>query len=72
MDKLGEIEIRINGESGNKKLTPDNFDIKYIKKTLENVEDLLYPNNKKARPLIAYDLQNGSVKQAFLKQVFKL
>ena len=65
MDKLGEIEIRINGESGNKKLTPDNFDIKYIKKTLENVEDLLYPNNKKARPLIAYDLQNGSVKHLF-------
>ena len=48
MDKQGLIEIHIVGAKGNNQLSPDNFDIKEIKVLLESIEDLLYPNNKKA------------------------
>lgn len=53
------------GKSGNNELSPDNYDIKHIASLLQNVEDLLYPNNKKERPLITYDIQEGSVKHIF-------
>lgn len=65
MEKIGSIEIRVVGKSGNLALTPDNYDIKHIASILQNVEDLLYPNNKKDRPLISYDIQEGSVRHIF-------
>lgn len=65
MDKIGEIEIRVVGKSGNLELNPKNYDIKHIASILQNVEDLLYPNNKKDRPLITYDIQEGSVRHIF-------
>ncbi len=65
MDKLGEIEIRVVGNSGNEELKPNNYDIKHIAVILQNVEDLLHPNNKKERPLITYDLKEGSVRHIF-------
>jgi hypothetical protein len=65
MDKIGEIEIRVVGKLGNSDLKPDNYDIKQIASILQNVEDLLYPNNKKDRPLITYDIEEGSVKHLF-------
>ncbi len=65
MDKIGGLEIRVVGKSGNLKLKPENYDIKLIAGILQNVEDLLYPNNKKDRPLITYDIQEGSVRHIF-------
>ncbi len=65
MEKIGEIEIRVVGKSGYKDLSPDNYDIKQIAAILQNVEDLLYPNNKKDRPIITYDIKEGSVKHKF-------
>lgn len=65
MDKIGDIEIRVIGKSGNLELKPENYDIKHIASILQNVEDLLYPNNKKDRPLITYDIQEGSVRHIF-------
>lgn len=65
MDKQGTIEIHITGTKGNNPLSPDNYDIKEIKMLLDNIEDLLYPNNKKDRPDITYDLQPGSVRNVF-------
>lgn len=65
MEKVGEIEIRVLGKSGNNELKPDNYDIKHIASLLQNVEDLLYPNNKKERPLISYDIKKGSVRHVF-------
>ncbi len=47
MEKIGEIEIKVVGKSGNNELKPDNYDIKHIASLLQNVEDLLYPNEKK-------------------------
>lgn len=65
MEKIGDIEIRIVGKSGNQNLSPNNYDIKHISTILQNVEDLLYPNNKKDRPIITYDIQEGSVRHLF-------
>lgn len=65
MEKLGNIEIRVVGKSGNEHLKPENYDIKYISNLIQNVEDLLYPNTKKERPLITYDIGEGSVKHFF-------
>lgn len=65
MEKIGEIEIRVIGKSGNQDLSPDNYDIKHIASILQNVEDLLFPTNKKDRPIITYDIQEGSVRHLF-------
>jgi hypothetical protein len=65
VEKIGDIEIRVVGSSGNYALSPDNYDIRYIASLLQNIEDLLYPNHKKNRPLITYGLQEGSVRHIF-------
>lgn len=65
MEKIGEIEIRVIGKSGNIDINPNNYDIRQIANILQNVEDLLYPNNKNDRPLITYDLKEGSVRNVF-------
>lgn len=65
MEKIGEIEIRVLGKSGNQDLSPANYDIKHIATLLQNVEDLLFPTNKKDRPVITYDIQEGSVRHLF-------
>ncbi|MCB0482462.1 MAG: hypothetical protein KDC83_13620 [Flavobacteriales bacterium] len=65
MEKIAEIEIRITGKSGNQNLKPDNFDIRHVSSILQHIEDMLYPTNKKERPLITYDLKEGSVRHLF-------
>lgn len=65
MDKYGQIEIHIVGSKGNNQLSPDNFDIKDIKSLLDGIEDMLYPNNKKDRPDISYNIEAGSVRNIF-------
>lgn len=69
MEKIGDIEIRVVGMSGNQELKPDNYDIKQIAALLKNVEDLLFPTNKKDRPLVTYDIQEGSVRHIFKTSV---
>jgi len=61
VDNLGYIEIKVVGKIGEIELTSANFDIKQLSLLLNNVEDLLFPNNKNDRPLISYDIQSGSV-----------
>lgn len=65
MEKNGQIEIRVSGKIGNADINPDNFDIREIIAILENIDDLLYSGDKKNRPLISYDIQEGSVKNIF-------
>jgi hypothetical protein len=65
VDKLGYIEVRITGNKGNLELTPDNYDIREIKEVLEQAEGLLVTNDKRDRPLISYQLQEGSVRHIF-------
>lgn len=69
MDKLANIEIKILGSIGNIDLTPDTYDIKELITMLEIVEDLLFPTHKKDRPIISFQLDEGSVKQVFKTSV---
>lgn len=62
MEKTGAIEIRITGSKGNLDLAPDNYDIREIIAILENAEDLLYPGEKRDRPVISYKIEEGSVR----------
>jgi len=62
MDKIGYIEISIQGFRGNFDLSPDNYDIREIISILENAEDFLYPGDKRDRPIISYKIEEGSVK----------
>ncbi|MBP6821875.1 MAG: hypothetical protein KA368_10040 [Acidobacteria bacterium] len=62
MERTGFLEIRVIGKKGNLELTPKNYDIKDVIAVLEQAESLLFPNNKKERPVISYDIQEGSVK----------
>lgn len=59
MDKIGYIEIRINGSKGNLELSPDNYDIREIISILENAENLIYPNEKKIDPQLVIALKKG-------------
>jgi len=65
MDKIGSIEIRVIGSKGSLRLSPEIYDIKEIASMLQNIEDLLYPSNKKDRPIITYDIEEGSVRNIF-------
>lgn len=62
MERTGYIEIKVLGKKGNLDLTPENYDIKDIISVLEHAENLLFPNNRKDRPTISYNIQEGSVK----------
>ena len=65
MEKIGQIEIKVSGKVGNVDINLDNFDIKEIISILENVEDLLYSGDKKNRPIITYEIKEGSVRNIF-------
>lgn len=65
MDKLGYIEIRITGSKGNLELNPDTFDIREVIPIIEQAENLLFPGDKKERPVISYKIEEGSVKHIF-------
>jgi len=62
VEKIGFIEIRITGSKGNLDLSPDNYDIREIIAILENAENLIYPGDKRDRPIISYKIEEGSVK----------
>ena len=62
MDNLGYIEIKIVGSKGKLDLTPENYDIKEIIALLVNVENMLFPGEKRERPTISYRIEEGSVR----------
>lgn len=65
VEKNGQIEIKIKGRKGNIDLAPDNYDIRDLAELLRHVENLLFPNAKRDRPVVAYDIQEGSVRHIF-------
>jgi hypothetical protein len=71
MERIGYIEIKVNGKKGNLDLTPDSYDIRDVIAVLEQAENLLFPDNKKDRPTISYDIQEGSVKH-IIKTAFQV
>ena len=65
MEKKEIIKISISGKHGKLELTPDLYDINDIKNLLEDVKNMLFPDGKKGRPLISYELEDGSVIHKF-------
>jgi hypothetical protein len=66
MDALGEIEIKIEGSVGGQKLTPALVDIEEIRVVLAHASGLLFPSEKRSqRPLISYEIVEGSVRHKF-------
>ena len=65
MENVADIIIRISGKQGNIPLSPEVYDIREIKDVIDNFENLLFPNQKKDRPLVSYSLEEGSVKHVF-------
>ncbi len=65
MEKIGYIEIKVTGSKGNMELKPDSYDIKEVISIIEQAERLLFPGEKKERPLISYKLEEGSVRNIF-------
>ena len=66
MNALGEIEIKVEGFVGAKKLTPDLVDISEIQAILAEASNLFFPAGKRSqRPLVSYQIQEGSVRHKF-------
>lgn len=66
MDALGNIEIKLEGFVGARKLSPAVVDIDEIKEVLSQASALLFPESKRAhRPMISYELVEGSVIHRF-------
>ncbi len=66
MDALGEIEIKVEGRVGARTLSPELVDIDEIREVLEQAGDLLFPGVRRAqRPLISYEIAEGSVRHRF-------
>lgn len=66
MNALGEIEIKIEGKAGTQVLTPTHVDISEIREILGEASNLLFPTEKRSqRPLISYEIVEGSVRHKF-------
>lgn len=66
MNALGEIEIHIEGQVGAQKLSPALVDIDEIRGLLAEAADLLFPTEKRSqRPVISYEISEGSVRHRF-------
>ncbi len=66
MENKGYIEIHISGKKGQLPLTPDTYDISELRIILDQVEELLFPAiEKKNRPIVAYEIKDGSVRHIF-------
>lgn len=67
----GEITIRVSGKVDGAELTPDNFDIALLKSVLDETLAMLYPDNKRNRPLVTYEMRDGSVRNVFKTTIQK-
>ena len=66
MNTQGEIEIKIEGMVVAHKLTPAHLDIDEIRAILGEAADLLFPTEKRSqRPIISYEITEGSVLHRF-------
>jgi hypothetical protein len=66
MNALGEIEIHFEGKVGAQGLTPALVDIEEIREILGEAADLLFPTEKRSqRPVISYEISEGSVRHRF-------
>jgi len=66
MENRGFIEIRITGIKGQLPLSPETYDISELRSLLDRAEQLLFPAmERKNRPIVAYEIKEGSVRHIF-------
>ena len=66
MENKGFIEIHITGKKWQLSLTPETYDISELRAILGHAEELLFPAlERKNRPIIAYEIKDGSVRHLF-------
>lgn len=66
VETKGYIQIHITGKEEGAPLSPATYDIKELKELLDDVVNLLCPNTvKKQRPIISYEMLEGSVVHRF-------
>lgn len=66
MDVMEEIEIKLEGTVGTQPLKPQHVDIDEIREILTQASNLLFPQEKRSqRPLISYEIEEGSVRHKF-------
>lgn len=65
MESAATFEVRIEGKKGVREMSPDQFDIRELKGLLDEVEVLLFPNDRRERPVISYRVEEGSVVNLF-------
>jgi len=66
MENKGFIEIHISGKKGALSLSPDTYDISELRLLLDNAEQLLFSSiERKNRPVVAYEIKDGSVRHIF-------
>jgi hypothetical protein len=59
------FEVVVNGTKAGRPMGPEDYDIKQLRALLEEVEVLLFPNDRKQRPVISYEVQEGSILNKF-------
>ena len=66
MENKSHIEIHITGKKGQLSLSPDTYDISELRSLLDRAEQLLFPTiERKNRPIVSYEIQDGSVRHIF-------
>lgn len=65
MDRTASFEVIVTGTRGGKPMGPADYDIKELHELLAEVEALLFPMDRKERPVISYEVQEGSVRNIF-------
>jgi hypothetical protein len=65
MERTATFEVIVTGTRAGKPLRPEEYDIKELRELLSEVEVLLFPNDRKARPVISYEVKEGSVRNIF-------
>ena len=65
MDRTASFEVIVTGTRGGKPMGPADYDIKELRELLAEVEALLFPMDRKERPVISYEVQEGSVRNIF-------
>lgn len=65
MEKTATFEVIIQGIAAGGPLMPQGYDIKALRELLVEVEVLLFPNDRRERPVISYEVKEGSVRNIF-------
>lgn len=65
MEEQGNLYITIEGQVGDEPLSPRNYDVREVMEALQLGLDVLFGGEKRGRPPVTYNLEEGSVRHVF-------